>query len=289
MYRSNTGVWNVYKHPVGSCITNSNNGEGTVKNKLNITSVLHDEDWTTEWRATYMGSNYARFPHHYEIDMGANTKFHYIKITGTGNRNLFDMDSNMEIRVANTKNDLNNGKSVIFSGKYAPTSPYFEFKEFKHGRFLRVTFKDNAKRFNRNYGGRSSIAGITVGERVPNTKVLPTTLRTLKYNGKWTNILVMESIKGEKGSSISYNISLNAGVFGILGDLWNEMGKASVWLNGERVASIDKSMIVDTDINRMKTAHRSFRQVLYFMKLDKTNIKENKIEVKVESGTFIFN
>lgn len=102
-------------------------------------------------------------------------------------------------------------------------------------------------------------------------------------------ILVMESTKGEKGSSISYNISLNAGVFGILGDLWNEMGKASVWLNGERVASIDKSMIVDTDINRMKTAHRSFRQVLYFMKLDKTNIKENKIEVKVESGTFIFN
>lgn len=310
MIPSKSGKWNVYKHPAGTSIANSNSGQG-YNSKLSITDVLHDEDPTTEWRANWWeGTGFAPFPHVYELDMGADTKFHCIKIGGTGNRGWFDMASTIEVRVADgnfklvpvngsiiydpDNVSLNNDESVVYLGKYVTTNPFIEFDELKHGRYVRVTFYNNSKVWKDQHAGRTSVSGITLGERIPPCKVLPTTLKTLKYNGKWTNTsdgyyYNGRAIAGETGSTISYNVSLNAGIFGILGDLWSEMGTASVFVNGENVANISNEMVTKQDKERMKTAHHSYRQVLYFMKHDNKADKVTNVQLKVTSGTIIIN
>lgn len=53
MIPSKTGRWNVYIHPAGMRIINTNHVQGSITNKVSVTSVLTDFDPTTEFRANW--------------------------------------------------------------------------------------------------------------------------------------------------------------------------------------------------------------------------------------------
>lgn len=295
-----TGMWDIYKYPEGKSIIKSNNGQGT-ESKLSVTEVLTDADSTTEYRAS------TQIPHVFEIDMGTNTQFDYIYIGGTANRNWFDMNSSVEIRLADDnfevdddlpfdpKNvSLNNEQSIIFKGVYATTNPYIEFSNIKRGRFLRVTFLDNSKLWKDKSPGRSSISGISVGQNIPKTTVLPSTLGSLEYDGNWKETTDGyyyngKATTGEAGAKLGFNVSTKVGSLGILGDVWDGMGSATILVDGIEVTTINNTMATASDKAKMKQADRSYRRVLYFLKQDECVTKPSKLELRVNSGAITIN
>lgn len=334
-FHTKTGKWDVYKYPVGQSIFNSNKGEGQViivpttggdaeppksksllnqeifdklkdddsgegetNDKTTITSTLTDSDETTEYRVNWTGKFVVPFPHIFEIDMGDTTSFRLIKIIGTSNKKLFDMDSCIEIRAGNTNetnstDSIQNSKTIIYSGNYTTSNPYIEFDNAHQARYLRLTIFNNSKKWKNNKPGSTSISGIEVGERILTSKVLPQTLSLISYEGNWTATTDGyyyngKATTGTAGSVMKYTVPAKRNEFGIIGDLWNEMGSASVYLDGTNVFKISKELMTNTDFNRLKYSHRSFRQVLYFVKFENDNSQEHKIELHVESGNITF-
>lgn len=304
---SATGVWDVYKFPDGKSLIKSNSGQGT-ESKLSATEVLTDTDPTTEYRTNWWKNiGFTPFPHVFEIDMGMITQFDYIYIGGTANRNLFDMNSTIEIRLAgdnfevdedlpfDPKNvSLNNEESIIFRGVYEAKSPYIDFSDIKQGRFLRVTFFDNSKKWKDNNDGKSSISEISVGRKIPQTTVLPSTLGSLKYEGKWKETADGyyyngKANTGEAGAKVGFNVSAKVGSLGIIGDVWDGMGSATVFVDGVEVQTISNAMVTASDKTKMKQADRSYRRVLFFMKQDEKTIKTKKLELRVNSGAITIN
>lgn len=125
------------------------------------------------------------------------------------------------------------------------------FSEFKHGRYLRVAFYNNSKIWKDQHAGRTSVSEFVLGERIPSCKALPTILKTLEYKGKWTNTSDGYCYNGRDiGATTSCNITLNASLFGFLGDLWNEMVTASDFVNGENAANISRDLIAKPDLEK---------------------------------------
>lgn len=72
-----------------------------------------------------------------------------------------------------------------------------DFEDLKFGRYLRVTFFNNSKRWKDQNAGRTSVSEISVGERIPPSTVLPSTLKTLRFDGHGLT-QVMDIITMEK-------------------------------------------------------------------------------------------
>lgn len=303
MLQASRSNWTVYKHPSGDSLVGTNIGQGHVDNERSATTVLTDSDSSTEFRTKWWaGIGFAEFPHIYEIDMGKTTEFSSIKIGGTSNTGWFDIDSTIEIRVGdiNTSNhntsqmSLDNDESVAYLGRYTTKNPFIELDEPKKGKYLRITFFNNTKKWKDNNQGRTSISEIMVGERIPSSKVLPATLSSIKYKGIWIPTsdgyyYNGKALTGVKGSTFEYITHKQAGFFAIVGDLWDGMGTASIYLDGSKVATISSDLISIGDRRRLDLASRSFRQVLYLLKIDKRLSQNHNIKLQVESGEITLN
>lgn len=245
MIQAKSGKWNVYIHSGGRFTAGTGSGsEGWIDNSRTVTDALTDGNPNTEFRANWWyGTGYSSFPHIFEIDMGEDTIFDCIKIGGTQNRNWFDMNSTMEIRVADgnfrliadengtfpfdpNNVSLYNAESTIYFGNYVTTSPYFQLNETRHGRYLKIIFYDNNKMWKDNNKGRSSISEVTVGKRrIPPSMVIPSTSSLFKYSGDWrTNTdgyyYNGKAATGKAGSVLKYNVSTE--FLAISGTRWEQ-------------------------------------------------------------------
>lgn len=191
-----------------------------------------------------------------------------------------------------TNTSLANEETIIYQGRYLATNPYIEFETQHVGRYMRLTVFNNSKKWKDNYAGRTSLTQIIVGERVMQSTVLPSTNSQLKYSGVWTNTTDGYYYNGVAkvgvaGNTLEYEIPAKFKEFGIIGDMWEGMGTASVYLDGQLIHKVNKTLINSRDIQRLKLAHRSFRQLLYYSHL-KDEVKHT-VRLVIESGEIYIN
>lgn len=309
MVQAESGNWNVYSVPAGRAIRNSNSGQGTEDWGLSATQVLTDQDPTTEYRVNWWqggGQSPVGFAHIFKIDMGKLTTFETLKIGGTANPGWFDMESEIEIRLGHgdfpiqydngtvvydpDNVTIQQGQSIIINNQiYKTSNPYFHFNPPRTGRYLQIKVLTNTKKWKDGWAGRSSISSVEVGTMIPKSKVLPSTFSKLNYSGDWKKTYdgfyyngVAQT--GTAGAEIVYEVPDTHGEFGLVGDLWKEMGTADVFLDGNFVYTIDKNLIRKPDEVRMRLAHRSFKQLLYFTKFDTTEKKKHLVKIVVKTG-----
>lgn len=282
--------WNITKWPRGEFIKNSNNGQGSGDNSRSVKEALTDGDSTTEWRTGWWrGNKPLPFPHVYEIDMNEKTMFKHIKIGGTGNRNWFDMDSTIEIRVSTEYSKLDDNSSIVYFGRYQASNPFIEPKYASVGRYMRITIFNNSKIWKDNNPGKSSISCIEVGTVFHANKVVPITNSNITIKGK-TNITydgLYYNGRGlilKKGSSVTFKFN-NQSEIGVIGDIWPTMGKATVKLNHRIVGTISNTVMKEDDLRRLTLASRSYKQILFYRSIDRDF--DNNITIEVTKGEII--
>ncbi|OHT13970.1 hypothetical protein TRFO_15741 [Tritrichomonas foetus] len=301
--------WNVYKHPLGDVFIDSANSEGSMAKSKNITDVWTDGDPTTEFRTKWWSGNgpIQLMPHIYEIDMGKTYSFSHINIGRCGNPNYFDLESDIEIKVApdnfttiiGTGNEsstipytssnysLNHDEATVFDGHFIATTPIVSLGRQVSGRYLRITIFNNTKIWKDNYIGRSSISAVEVGTPIrakkiypmTNTKILKLdsfeeTRASLSYNGK--------GFTGKKGSKLTITLPKGLTEIGIIDDYYPSMGTAKVKINKKDAGTIHDSISKQEDNNKLKYSTKAHKSLLFFTNVESK--KENTITVEVTDG-----
>lgn len=278
-----TKNWKVIKRPEGKLYTNNNNNEGKVCGTCKIEDILFGGDPLTEFRSNwYKEIGYSAFPHEFTIDFGKKTKFSFVKLTGAWNQGMFKMDSHIEIMTADTEEELNETTSMIYEGKYVSTSNIIDLRRVVEGRFMEIRVLDNSIVWKNKNPGRTDFAGIDVGLKRIHVKRMD-----IPRGCKWQ---VRKSAGygingryfiGKAGDSYEITVPSKALQFGFIGAKFDGMGSATVYQDGEKVATINKNLITAEDRTNLKLASKSYMQPLF---ISNKLIKPTTFKLSVDSG-----
>lgn len=161
--------WKVLKHPPGKLYRNNRYGQGTECGNCNINKVLFGGDYSTEFRVNWWTNiGIVAFPHDFIIDLGKPTRFSFIKLTGSGNQDYCSMNSSIEIRLADSRDNLSKTESLIYKGRYISNADdnLIHLDKAVEGSFMSIRVLNNSFRWKDNYAGSTDFSGIDVGNKV---------------------------------------------------------------------------------------------------------------------------
>lgn len=90
-------------------------------------------------------------------------------------------------------------------------------------------------------------------------------------------------------AKLGFNVSTKVGLLGILGDVWDGIGSATILVDCIEVTTINNTMAIASDKAKIKQADQSYRRVLYFLKQDSSVTKPRNLELRVNSGAITIN
>ncbi|KAH0789177.1 Immuno-dominant variable surface antigen-like [Histomonas meleagridis] len=285
--------WNITKYPIGfvfTGVTTSNQGTKNEKTTTElINSAITDDDPTTEFRTNYWNGQIPDFPHIYEIDMGETNEFDSVYLAVSQNTGYFDVYGYLEISVSNTEENLESESSIVWGGYYESLNPAISIGEKTKGRYLRLKFHNNTKTWKDGHKGRTSIREVKVGYQFYTQKVIPiTNTKVITKSSKWLETRAGpyyngKAYIGKPDEEIIYKIPSGQRAFGIIGDYYEGIGYADVYLDGSKIGEIHQSVTPQIDSRKLKYSTRAYRSVLFYHLLDTTS--EHEVKVYVTQGS----
>ncbi|OHS99001.1 hypothetical protein TRFO_34611 [Tritrichomonas foetus] len=298
--REDPSQWNVYKHPPGVIMTGMTpSGEGR-ESIYDVTKGLTDQDSSTEFRTYWWRGNIPAFPHIYEIDMNETKTIKSFNVAGTINERWFGIEGCLEIKVAPynytvtnesyspSNYSLNHNESIVWIGNYSSTNSIIDLTKEATGRYFRLTFYNNSRRWKDNHAGRTSLNEIEIGRIVYPTKVIPMTNTKMieksigwretragcYYNGK--------GYVGTKGDTVKVTIPKGHRAFAFVGDYSPNIGYARVLVDEVLVGTIHDPVIPELEKRKLSTSSVSYKSILFYQHIDPS--KPHTILLEVLSG-----
>ena len=255
--------------------------------------------------------------------MGENANFKAIKIGKAGNPTYFGSKSLLQIYAALSnfsasdkpynQNDysIDHQESLIWEGIVDHTeSEIIEFEKEHTSRYLRLKYINNSLAWKDGNPSRTCLSSLEVGTAIHNLKVYPMTNKnyiTMEnrwdetragcyYNGKgYTGYAANAAPSNENSngdnianSVLTIKIPKNKAEFGIIGDYYPSMGKATVTLDDAEIGTIgDKSLDPPVDARKLTKASRSYKSILFYKSGIDTS-KSHVLKVEVTEGSITF-
>lgn len=253
----------------------------------NVSQTILGFDDSTEVRAGwYPEWKQCPFPHLWDINFNEEVTFDAVFLKGAANENFYGMNSTIAIYL-NSKSSssvgIENEENLIWEGSYISNDnePIKLDHEYT-GKYIRIVVFNNSKPWKDGIKGQSSFSYISIGKYVytTNYKAPRNCDWEVRKDGYYLN---GRAFVGKAGDSYTYVPEQGINQVAIVGDRFEGMGTANVYLDDKLVKVISSADITSRDIKAMQYSSRSYMQILYVTSLFND---PPEIRIDVVSGEF---